>query len=53
MLGPHHLLEETFRRGNVALRAEHKFNRIALLVHGAVQILIDLPDFDVCLIHPI
>jgi hypothetical protein len=50
MLRPHQLLKEPFRRGNVAFGAEHKLDRISLLVHGAVEIFTRLPDFDVGLV---
>jgi hypothetical protein len=53
MLGSHHLLKEPLCRGNVALRAEHEFNRISFFVHGAIEVLTGLPDLDVCLIDTI
>jgi len=53
VIGSHHLLKESFRRGNVAFSREHELNRISLLVHGAVEILAGLSDLDVSLIDSI
>ena len=50
MLGPYHPLKESFRRGNVPLRAEHELDRLPFLVHGAVEIPTRLPDLDVSLV---
>src|SRR5215207_6920478 len=53
MLGPHHLLEESCRRGNVTLRTEHELNGVAFFIDCPIQILASLPDLDVSLIHSI
>src|SRR5215203_4551810 len=50
MLRPHHLLEEPFRRGNIAFSTEHELDRLPLLVHGSIEILKRLPDLDVRLV---
>jgi hypothetical protein len=49
----HYLPKEAFGRGNIAFGAEHKFDCISFFIHGTVQVLTGLPDFEVRLIHPI
>ena len=49
MLCPHHLPEEPFCRGNVAVRVGHELNDVPFFVHGALLILASLPDLNISL----
>ncbi len=53
VIGPHHLLEEPFRRGNVTFRGEHKLDCVTFFIEGSVQVLPLLPDFDLGLIYSV
>ncbi len=53
MISPHHLLKESFCRGNVAFCREHELDRVAFFIQGAIEILPLLADLHLCFVNAV